>query len=176
MSSFLFDYTEPITPAPEQLRFVILGRAQQRGSKKSHVLYGRDGKPVMKGGRAIVVTRDQNDDKSLVWMQEVKSVARAAMVSLGLQKLIDEPVSIDVKFWFKRPDSHYGSGKNRDRIKPSSPKFHVQSPDLDKLQRCLGDALTGVVYTDDKLIWQWNASRHWTDECEQTDVVITRWL
>jgi len=144
-----------------ELRFVVLGRPQQCGSKL----------PMKtKDGRWFV--SDSNDQKRLPWMQEVKSVAYAAMREQGIAKLIDAPVSIEVQFHFKRPQVHFCTGKNAGVLSKSAPKHHVKSPDLDKLQRCLGDAMTGVVYTDDRLIWSWNASRHWTTEVERTEVTL----
>lgn len=144
-----------------ELRFTVLGRPQQCGSKL----------PMRRKDGGWFVA-DSNDKLRLPWMQEVKSVAYAAMREQGIVKLIDAPVSIEVVFCFKRPAIHYGSGKNHLALKASAPKYHVQSPDLDKLQRCLGDAMTGVVYTDDKLIWSWNACRRWTTEVECTEVTL----
>lgn len=157
----LFDLDDEPVSLGRELRFVVLGRPQQCGSKV----------PMRRKDGGWFVA-DSNDKTRLPWMGEVKSVAYAAMQEQGLIKLIDAPISIDVVFYFKRPESHFGTGRNRSLVKPSSPKHHVQSPDLDKLQRCLGDSLTGVVYTDDKLIWKWIAARHWTTELERTEVLI----
>lgn len=171
MTNFLFDVGTADHAMRTELRLIVLGRPQQRGSKKSHVLY-RDGKPVVKNGRPIVVTRDQNDDRSLPWMQEVKSSAVVAMRDLGIVDLIIDPIEIEINFFFKRTDSHFGSGRNVGSLRKSAPKWHTQSPDLDKLQRCFGDALTGVVYRDDKQVCRWIAARHWTTEAERTEAII----
>lgn len=52
-------------------------------------------------------------------------------------------------FYFTRPKSHYGSGKNSQILKPSAPKHHTKKPDLTKLERSTEDALTGIIWKDD---------------------------
>ena len=153
------------------LSFFVVGRAQQRGSKIPQVIY-RDGKPVMKNGRPIVIARDQNDDKSFPWMQEVRSVAMAAKLQVGILELVRDPVEIYVTFYFNRPKSHYGTGKNECKLRDSAPLYHSQTPDLDKLCRCFGDALSGVLISDDRQIASWYAKKSWTTECEGTEVLI----
>ena len=48
-----------------------------------------------------------------------------------------------------RLKGHYGTGKNAGTLKPSAPLFHTSKPDLDKLVRCIKDALTGIAWKDD---------------------------
>ena len=50
--------------------------------------------------------------------------------------------------------------------------LHSQSPDIDKLLRALFDALTGVCYLDDRLIWKVTAERQWTVNQARTLVSI----
>lgn len=150
-----------------EVRFIVHGRAQQRGSKKVGLIPKRGGGFLEKNGRPIVVARDAND-KSKAWMQEVKFAVREAYRG----DLIRGPVEIHVVYYFARPTSHYGSGKNASKLKASSPEYHMQSPDLDKLDRCLGDALTGVLYLDDRLVFKRTSERRWTELGERTEVVV----
>lgn len=171
MNGFLFDIGKPTQLGRTELRLLILGRPQQRGSKTPQSIY-RGGKPVLKNGRPLLITRDQNDERSLPWMQEVKGVASIAMLDQGITEMISAPVEIEIQFYFKRPDFHVGTGRNAGTLRNSAPKYHTQSPDLDKLQRCFGDALTGVLYRDDKQVCKWVASRHWTTEAERTEAIV----
>lgn len=170
--SFLFDLEEPTTQAVDRtLRFTVLGRGQQRGSKIPQAIY-RNGKPVTKNGRVVVVARDSNDSKSLTYMQEVRTVAILAMDQQSF-KMLTNPIELSLIFWFKRPQSHYGSGANANVVKSSSPKHHAQSPDLAKLVRCLEDALTGIAWQDDKQVFRYKLiERRWTTEHERVDVEI----
>lgn len=63
------------------------------------------------------------------------------------------PIQAHFVFWFPRPKSHYGTGSRATTLKDLSPIYHTIKPDLDKLVRAVGDALTtsGVI-TDDSLI------------------------
>ena len=58
---------------------------------------------------------------------------------------------VGVHFYFNmpRPKSHFGTGRNVDRVKSSAPTKHTKKPDLDKLVRAVLDGLTGVVFVDD---------------------------
>lgn len=67
------------------------------------------------------------------------------------------PVAVGVTFVFPRLRSHYGTGRNAAVLKPNAPLAHATKPDLDHLQRAVGDALTyaGVI-RDDSQIATWN--------------------
>lgn len=165
--STLFD-DEPAVKhdgASPVLEFTVYGRPQQRGSKQAMVRYGRDGKPITKNGRVLTFAKDDNP-KSGDWMNQVKATATHAY-GVG-RPLIDRPVAIVCKFFFNRPKGHYGARG----LKPSAPRFHAQSPDLDKLVRCLCDGLTGTCIIDDKLIFRSTCERYWTDSQERAEVSI----
>ena len=83
---------------------------------------------------------------------------------------IDGPVQVDVEFRFARPKSHYGARG----LRPSSPKFHVQSPDVDKLARSVLDALTEYGYTDDKQVIDLRAKKVWWNKNETVITVTER--
>lgn len=150
--------------------FVVLGRPQQRGSKQAQVIYNREGQPVTKNGRVLTFAKDSNA-KSKDWMQEVRSAAHAAW---GNRPLLIDPIVLTVAFFFARPQSHYGTGKNAMKLKASAPIEHAQSPDLAKLIRCLEDALTGVIWRDDRQVCRYGAGtgRYWSDSHERAEVII----
>jgi len=150
-----------------EISFTVIGRPQQRGSKKVGLIPKRGGGFVEKNGRPIVVARDDNED-SKPWMDSCKLAA----MQVYRGELLRGPIELLVRFHFKRPESHYGSGKNAGTLKQSAPEYHAQSPDLDKLVRCLGDSLTGVVYVDDRQVCSTISSRHWTTTTERAEVTI----
>lgn len=65
------------------------------------------------------------------------------------------PVKVTVTFWMKAP-------KKPKAFAPSTKKC-----DLDKLQRAVGDALTGVAYADDCQITSWVATKRYVDDESQ---------
>lgn len=69
------------------------------------------------------------------------------------------PVSVSVEFVFPRPKAHYRTGKHADELRESAPLWKTSAPDLDKLQRAIGDALAGVLIRDDAQIAVWHVSK-----------------
>lgn len=125
----------------------VAGTPAQMGSKKAFI----------RGGRAIIT--DDNSSKRRTWANAVTAAAAEAMQG---REPFTGPLLLIVSFAFVRPASHFGSGKNATKLKASAPTIHAQSPDLDKLIRCVGDALNGVVYRDDRQIAEIKACRGWT--------------
>ena len=70
---------------------------------------------------------------------------------------LDEPVEVHAKFYLQRP--------KKPRLDHAATGL-----DLDKLQRCVGDALekSGVLKNDARII-RWRAEKHWTHDIEGTD-------
>jgi len=80
------------------------------------------------------------------------AVAGYALEAMSGQQPIAGPVRVEAVFTFPRPKGHYGSGRNAGQLKQSAPVHCDKAPDLDKLLRAIGDALTGVVLVDDSRI------------------------
>ena len=124
------------------LACIIPGTPQQQGSKRS---LGA-GRPFIEANRNLAP-----------WRADAIAYLQAEWRGRGP---ITEPVSVDVAFDFARPASHYGTGRNAGVLKPSAPSAKATAPDLDKLCRALGDALTQAgVLRDDALIAQWTAAK-----------------
>ena len=70
---------------------------------------------------------------------------------------LDEPVEVHAKFYLQRP--------KKPRLEHAATGL-----DLDKLQRCVGDALerSGVLKNDARII-RWRAEKHWTHDIEGHD-------
>jgi Holliday junction resolvase RusA-like endonuclease len=152
------------------IEFTVVGMPQQRGSKSSHVIRNGRGELVKRpDGSPVVVMRDQNDSKSQPWMDAVKYQASKSMAG---KPLIAGAVELRVTFYFPRPVGHFGTGRNAGQLRSGAPSHHTISPDLDKLVRCLGDALTKVVWIDDKQVTRLFAEREWTLGSACTEVQI----
>lgn len=119
------------------VRFRVPGRPEPQGSKT----VGRT-----RAGRSFV--REDNP-RTVPWRSAVALAAREAMNGEG--PLVGA-LLVEAAFRFARPRSHYGTGRNAGRLKPSAPLWVAVRPDLDKLLRALGDAITGVVCVDDAQI------------------------
>ena len=73
---------------------------------------------------------------------------------------ITHGVHVTARFVYARPKSHYRTGRNSHLLRDDAPAFKTSAPDLDHLQRALGDALTQAgVLRDDALIAQWTAAK-----------------
>lgn len=137
----------------------VYGTPQQRGSKNPIALKNKDGSPKRRANGSIVIICPDDNKKSGDWMTEVRMTAGA----LWRGELLAEPLVMEATFWFARPKSHYGSGKNAGKLKPTAPVHYGQVPDLSKLVRCLEDGLTNVVYVDDRLIAKYGeVTKAWT--------------
>ena len=77
---------------------------------------------------------------------------------------IEGAVSIQVEFVMPRPKYHYGTGKNSDEVKASSPEEHTVKPDTDNMIKFLMDALNGLYWKDDCVIDEIIARKRWGKE------------
>lgn len=152
-----------------QVSFTVYGRPQQTGSKSPWVPRRKDGSLVTRpDGRPVIATMDSNK-KSKPWMAHVGATAHDVYGG----ELLDGPLRLTAQFFFARPKSHYGTGRNANRLKPSAPIHHAQTPDLAKLVRAIEDAMSGVVYRDDRQICQYGeTSRQWTEKAERVEITI----
>lgn len=117
----------------ESVRFTALGAPVAQGSHAA-IPGKNDDRPFLKVS---------NESKLKAWR---KTVAQAARVAMGSNPPLDAPCKVSVCFFVER-------GKTVDRPQPSI------APDLDKYARALGDALTGIVFTDDSRVCEWHARK-----------------
>jgi Holliday junction resolvase RusA-like endonuclease len=76
------------------------------------------------------------------------------MVQAAVADVEAEPfagaVEVHLGFDLPRPLHHLGTGRNKGRIKASAPRHPTSAPDLDKLVRCIHDAITDAgLWRDD---------------------------
>ncbi len=117
------------------ISFFVAGTPVPKGSAKAFVVKGR-----------AIVTQD-NGAKQKPWASAISYTA-----AQHKSALIIGPVSISVIFTMPRLKGHYGTGSKAALIKQNAPLYHTSKPDLDKLLRCVKDALTGVIWKDDSQV------------------------
>jgi crossover junction endodeoxyribonuclease RusA len=128
---------------PRSLRIVAHGNPAAQGSKK-HV----------GNGRMVEMSK-----KLPGWRQEVQFAARLAAGPAWLP--INAAVSITGEIRLRKPNT------------TKYPDAPAGAPDLDKLQRAIGDALTlSRVITDDARITHWNIRKVWAENVPGMDITI----
>lgn len=85
---------------------------------------------------------------------------------------LNEPVAVDILVILARPASHYGTGKNAGRLKPTAPYWSGVKPDSDKIARAAGDCLTGCWVVDDARIANLHVQKRYADPGEVARTVV----
>lgn len=132
-------------------QLIIHGKAVPSGSKTAYV--------NQYTGKAHVV--DTCKEKAN-WQNFVRIQAQAEAARLGI-KPKNGQFHLAITFNFKRPKSHFGTGKNAGILKDSAPQYHTQKPDCTKLTRCTEDALQGICWTDDSQVVSQGIVKLWHD-------------
>ena len=122
---------------PDQVELFVPGIPATAGSRSAF---------KTKDGRVIMAPASK---KTKAW---IDSVRWFAMKAFDHQIPWIGPVFLQAIFIMPPPKAHYGTGRNAGKLKPSAPNVHYGRPDLDKLVRAIGDALTGIIYKDDAQI------------------------
>lgn len=119
------------------IEFTVFSKPEPQGSSKAF---------MPKGARFPIVTSDNPALKG--YRQQIAIEAMSMMRESG-QFLIERksPLKLTVSFYVARPASK------------SKKAYPVCRPDLDKLCRAIGDALTGICYEDDSQITKLEAEK-----------------
>ncbi len=133
------------------LRIVALGRPVPQGSLTS-----------MGPRRPLLASNRQ----ALTPWRTTVAVAAARAADLATWNRTTGPVTVEVTFFFDRPATHYGTGRNAQQLRASAPQFPATrgQGDLDKLLRSCFDAITdsGSVWADDSQVAHVMAGKRWT--------------
>ena len=143
------------------MRIRVYGLPAPQGSKK-HI------------GRGILV---ESSRKVKPWRKEILRATLDSKDYAG--QIINKACSVYLEFLIPRPRSHYGTGRNKNKLKNSAPKHctSLRHGDLDKLCRSTIDGLTiksgGALLSDDSLVVQLFASKRYCFENELFGAWIT---
>ena len=138
--------------------FVVVGAPAPQGSKTARTTKA-GGAYMHETGKATLEP----------WRAAVAARAREAM---GDRAPFAGPLELDVAFMFARPRSHYRTGRHAGELKPSAPIYCDKRPDLDKLLRAIGDAITGIVAVDDAAIVELRARKAYGSPSAQIAVRV----
>jgi Holliday junction resolvase RusA-like endonuclease len=88
-------------------------------------------------------------------------VAQAALRHLPSAPL-DGPIRVDIVVSFRRPKSHYRTGKRADEIRPDAPIWHTAKPDRDNIEKAILDCLTTIgMWADDSQVCCGEVKKVW---------------
>ena len=74
----------------------------------------------------------------------------------------NEPLRVNIYFFFKRPKAHFRTGKDAGFLKDSAPKWHTNIPDVDNLVKFVCDSLNGIFWMGDKCICELKTSKQYS--------------
>lgn len=135
------------------LSISVLGTPAAQGSKRGFV--------NQKTGRVIIV--EDSKEKTKTWRQDVLTAAIDSQPDPW--EPIDGPVWIEAYFYFKRPDAHFGTGRNSGTLKASAPEYPAVKPDVDKVLRATLDALAAAgCFRNDSRVVSVLAEKRYVDE------------
>jgi Holliday junction resolvase RusA-like endonuclease len=123
---------------PGVVRFFVAGIPESQGSLKAF---------VPKGWSRPVVTHDNPRLKR--WRDLIAAVAQQHRPDCGL---LSGPVAVRASFVWPWPKS---TPRGR------RPRWKATTPDLDRCTRGVGDALTGVLWGDDRQVCVWRVEKRY---------------
>lgn len=134
------------------ISFHVIGKPITQGSKQAFVPTDKAGNPYRKNGRIVTSVVDDNRDTLLNWRNKIADAADKAIG--GARPFYDKQVAVIVAVLFlvKRPQAHYGTGRNSDKLKATAPQHPTTWRDVDKLKRAVCDAMSEIVYVDDSQV------------------------
>ena len=125
---------------------LVMGTPAPQGSK---VGYAR-------GGRVQIV---ESSKRVTPWREAVVAQCQREGVA-GL--MLPGPVVVEVSFFFARPRSHFGTGRNATVVKPNAPRRPMSRNDIDKLCRSTLDGITQAGWiADDQQVVSLYADKRW---------------
>ena len=118
--------------------------------------------PRQKFDRRSGRTYIDSDHKIHSWKERLFLFAKGK-----LEKPYEGPVNLTADFFVRRPKSHYGTGRNAKKLKPSAPLYpaNARSGDVDNLVKAVADALTEAgIWRDDGQVCHAVIGKHYSDE------------
>ena len=103
--------------------------------------------------------------------------ALKAKIKVGINSVpifgSNQPVVVNIKFFMRRPNTHF-KGKDRQKaLRPGMPLAHVAVPDLKNVVKFVLDGMNELVYQDDKQVAKLVACKLFDseDDCNGRTVV-----
>ena len=174
-------YPPSFAPLPHTLRVGarVKGKGQDSGRVLVFDVVG-DPKPsprpraVNAGKHARIYVPGSADQ----WKHDVRAAAIVARGDSWPLIRADVAAHVYLDFRFERPKSHFGTGRNSDKLKPRAPRHHTQKPDKDNLEKAVLDALgqfdgmPPLIWCDDCQVVDGRTSKRWANPGEEPGVSI----
>ena len=139
---------------------IVIGRPQQKGSKRAFA--------TPRPGGGVNVRQVEANQNAKPWQH---AIAATISEHRTTDNLVRGPVVVTLRFYFKRPKSHYRTGRNAAVLKDSAPDHMITTPDVDKLARTALDALTGSVIADDAQVISATSDKRY-GEPERLEIIV----
>lgn len=146
--------------AGERISIDVTGTPAPQGSKTAFV-DKRSGKARTKESSAGVRP----------WRNDVIHATNVVLIRYNMDHIDDRwypiagAVDVQVRFYTRRPKTHYGTGRNAGVLKPTAPLYCTNTPDVDKLVRSTLDGLKEAgVYRDDCLVAKLTAEHRYANQ------------
>jgi Holliday junction resolvase RusA-like endonuclease len=141
----------------------VYGTPAPQGSKRAFAIR-KGGVPT---GKVAVI--ESSHDRIKAWRQAVIDEA----IQVKNWPALDGPLAVSICFFLKRPQNHYGTGRNAGTLKPTAPPYPCGTPDLGKLARSTEDALTAAgIWHDDALVVDEHIKKMYVGRLETTGARI----
>lgn len=133
-----------------------------------------EGTPVTQGSLKHIGKGRMIHDHSTAlnkWRTQITIAARHAWAG---REPINQPCTIYATVYLPRPQSHYGTGRNTGKVKPSAPPLPHKRFDSDKLLRAINDAITeSGVWRDDSRATDMHIAKRYSDHPGATITITT---
>jgi len=104
------------------------------------------------------------------WKASVRAAAKKGWDGV----VFTGPLRVDIDIYFKRPKSHFFTGKRSDVLRPDAPNFHTSKPDRDNLDKAILDALTNAeIWKDDAQVCAGIITKSYVQFIAGANVTIT---
>lgn len=149
-------------------RLIVGGDPVPQGSTKAFAVKGR---AFVTQSNAGPLGRYRNDIRQQWAVSPLREQTEGALPVPDFEG----PVRLDIAFGFRRPKSHYNAKGNLkgEMYANPAPTHYTSKPDLDKLIRAVGDALTGFAYEDDQQVVTVKATKVYAEQEPFTDITVT---
>lgn len=139
---------------PESLRITVLGDPTPQQRHRHHQVKGAD----------FVSTYDPSSKKKKEFLK--------ACLPYKPEKPYEQPLRVDMAFYFSRPKSHYRTGKYAHILKDNAPTMHITRPDADNCAKLVKDALNKTFWKDDSYVCDLNIKKRYSEN-PRTEITIT---
>lgn len=138
----------------KSIRITVNGEPTPQQRHRHHQVKGAD----------FVSTYDPSSKKKKEFLK--------ACLPLKPKRPYEQPLRVDMVFYFSRPKSHYRTGKYAHILKDTAPTLHVSRPDADNCAKFVKDSLNKTFWKDDSFVCDMNVKKRY-DENPRTEITIT---